>query len=95
MKRRYHLVGREGATQLFTECGDESGQIIRGDRAVIGKPAPIGSEIAVLTPDRDGVHFEIETLSSGPAQVASAEYRRGWEETFGSAPDVWAAGGVN
>lgn len=84
MKRRYHLVGRDGATQLFTECGDESGKIVRGDRAVNGKPVPLGSEIAFLTPDRDGVHFEIETLTSGPAQVATEGYRRGWEETFGA-----------
>lgn len=84
MKRRYHLAGRDGTTQLFTECGDESGRIIRGDKAVDGKPVPLGSESAVLTPDRDGVHYEIETLSSGPAQVASEKYRRGWDDTFGA-----------
>lgn len=84
MKRRYHLAGQDGATRLFTECGDETGRILRGARAIDGRPAPFGSEIAFCTPDRDGVHFEIETLTSGPAQVASADYRRGWEGTFGS-----------
>ena len=84
MKRRYHEVGREGTTQLFQECGNARGEVLHVDEAPSGETTPLGSRLAIITLDQDGVHYTFEDVVTGPAQVATESYRRGWDETFTS-----------
>lgn len=57
-----------------------------------GAPVPPNSEVALINKEcRDGWHTVKTLYRTGPAQVATPEYRDGWDRIFGGKQDVGAA----
>lgn len=86
MKPRYHYEGRDDAGKhVFTECGSDRVMVVT--EAEHGKPLPPGRDLVCMKPCEDKEHYEAETVTvtvntDGPAQVASEEYRSGWDRIF-------------
>jgi hypothetical protein len=85
VKRRVHYSRRLDGKIAIEGCGDDP---TVGTVTPLREGVPLvpGKPIVKLTPDSDGVHADLETVyegeRSGPAQVATEQYRRGWTETF-------------
>jgi hypothetical protein len=83
-RRRYHFVGHnEKGEAAFEECS--TGKLLGVRPIVEGKPILPGTGLAMVYPDEDGDHVEMEDViepSGGPAQVATERYRRGWDRMF-------------
>ncbi len=82
---RYHVVGTDRDTHLFEECGDTSGELYRLAPCKSGQP--INGQLVTVTRE-DEEHFRFDAVElSGPVQVATPAYRKGWADTFGGAPN--------
>ena len=49
-----------------------------------GRPLAPGEELATTRARGDGTYEVVASYRHGPAQVATAGYRNGWEKTFNS-----------
>lgn len=83
-RKRHHVVGAlpDGAT-VFQDC--ETGAVRAMNPLQEGKPIPSDARLALAEPEDDGEHVMMQDLGdvhSGPAQVATASYRSGWDRTF-------------
>jgi len=91
MKKKYHYEGRDDdGTDVFSECGSDRSLGLKSPE--YGEPLQPGQAVVQVKPLADREHFEIDTIVeraedgtiSGPAQVATEEYRNGWDATFGA-----------
>jgi hypothetical protein len=48
-----------------------------------GKPLPSGAEIVTAKALGDGRYAIVDSVKVGPAQVATKQYREGWDRVFG------------
>lgn len=76
----------------------KDGRIARGELGLLreGQPIPEGSELVKLVPGEDEWHdcetvYRVEPTLSGPPQVATPEYRAGYDRIFGKKPVVGIA----
>lgn len=92
--KKYHYEGKEqdSGCHIFTECNGPG--IFRFRKMESGKTTPMGAELVNIRKCRgNNPHFEVtslldgQDLSSGPAMVATEQYRSGWNRTFGNKPN--------
>ncbi len=98
-KPKLHVVGQDpGGNVYAVECGTGKPHLFT--RVVEGKPCDIDGPIGRLQPAGNGGHdvtFEpgeevyvapgAERSATGPACVASDDYRDEWDKTFGNRPN--------
>ena len=96
-KRKVRFKRRVGPDSYVGTRRDEDGSeheiLIR--EPTEGSPIYPGTEIMTVDAHCDGGWHAAETVyrsgGEGPAQVATDEYREGWDRIFGNKPDVGLA----
>lgn len=94
MSKKRDQIRLEGGGLVTRRCGE---RLAQGTLAPMkeGQPLPEGAEfVYVKAPDEEGWR-DVEVLyrheGSGPAQVATPEYREGYDRIFGKNPTVGQA----
>jgi hypothetical protein len=85
-------IASRGDNILGVRIRDGAVDFVEAERVKHGKPINTENDLLSLRSRDDGA-FDVETIykgkngtGRGPAQVATHQYRKGWDEVFGKPP---------